>query len=263
MVRPPYFGGKLESWDHEAVRQQPGIVDTFEIHSGIAIVAHGYWPARKAAGGMEVRWKNDLMRGVSTNSIREGQRKALAEEKPHYGIKEGNIDKGMESASTVIKAEYVQPTLNHGPMEPMNATAIYNQRPQGESCEVWSGVQAPQIAQNVVAEYVDLPRSKVVINTELPGGGFGRRTYPDYVAEAAVIAKKLPNTPIKLIWSREGEVQHDYYRPAYLHQLEAGLDEEGNVVAHSHNIAIQSLVKGFATEVVASNLPTWVPRSYE
>ena len=231
VVRSPYFGGELVSWDKEAVTAQPGVKHAFEIHSGIAIVADGYWPARKAASQLNVEWRNEVLKGVSSETIVAGQRQALDEEKPHYPVKEGDVEEALEQASKRVTAEYLQPTLNHSPMEPMCAAALYKDS-GGDSIEVWTGTQGPQITQNVVAEYVGLPRKRVVINNVALGGGFGRRSYPDYVAEASVIAKALPNVPIKLIWSREDEVQHDFYRPASLHRLEAGLDENGKVIAH-------------------------------
>lgn len=258
VVRCPHFGGSVKSWDSDSISHIDGIVASFPIHSGIAIVADGYWPARKAAGQLAVHWDKGPLAGLNSSAIRQQQQQALVEQDPYWAVEEGDTALLATSANT-LKAEYSAPFAHHSPMEPQNATALYTANVDGDSCEVWAPNQAPDICQALTAQFAEVARDKVKINTTLLGGGFGRRGYPDFVCEAAAIAKQLPGVPVKVQWSREDDMQHDYYRPATYHGMQAALDDDGKLVAWEHKLVSSSIIKGFAVNLMASMLPQWVP----
>lgn len=260
IVRPPYFGGSVARWDRDSVIGRPGVLDAFEVKTGIAIVADGYWPARKAADGLVVEWDKGPVAGLDDAAIRAGQREAMASGDIHVDDEAGDVE--AAKAGKVLSAEYRQPFLNHSPMEPMNATALYTVDASGDRCEVWAGNQAPTIARTVVAEAVGIDRDNVSIHTPQLGGGFGRRGFPDFAGEAAMVAKHFPNVPVKVQWSREDEMRHDYYRPASLHSIEASLDEEGNIAHWQHKFVVASGLKGLASTLVVNALPAWVPLEF-
>ena len=196
VVRPPQFGGSVESWNTEEVRRQPGVVDAFEIHSGIAIVADSYWEGRKVADSLDVRWNKGPLAGLDSEAIRVQQGEALDREDPHMAVEEGDMSV-FDDAARVIEAEYSAPFLAHNTMEPQNATALVN----GDKCEIWLPSQGPDIARTVAAYFSGLKQQDITVNSTLLGGGFGRRAYVDFAGEAVVIAQRMPGTPVKLIWS--------------------------------------------------------------
>lgn len=257
IVRSPYFGGSVKSWSRDSVINQPGILDAFAVNTGIAIVAEGYWPARKAADGLQVEWDKGPVAGLNDAAILAGQRDAMANGEAHVDDEAGDVNTAR--SANLLSAEYRQPFLNHSPMEPMNATALYITDANGDRCEVWTGNQAPKITRTVVAEAVGIDRNNVTIHTPQLGGGFGRRGFPDFASEAAVVAKHFPDTPVKVQWSREDEMQHDYYRPASLHAIEGSLDDEGNIVHWQHKFVVASGLKGLASVLMVNALPAWVP----
>lgn len=258
VVRCPHFGGSVKSWDSDSISDIDGIVASFPIHSGIAIVADGYWPARKAAGQLAVQWDKGPLAGLNSALIREQQQQALAEQDPHWAVEEGDPEILASSANT-LKAEYSAPFTHHSPMEPQNATALYTADVDGDRCEVWAPNQAPDMCQALAAQYADVARDKVKINSTLLGGAFGRRGYPDFVCEAAAIAKQLPGVPVKVQWSREDDMQHDFYRPATYHGMQGALDADGKLLAWEHKLVSSSIIKGFAVNLMSTMLPAWVP----
>lgn len=255
VVRPPQFGGSLKSWNIDVVNEQPGVIRAFEIHSGVAIVADSYWEARKAANSMEVQWHKGPLAGLDSNKIRSEHKKALLEGEAHFAVEEGDIDSSFAEATQLVEAEYAAPFLAHTTMEPQNATALV----QGEQCEMWLPSQAPDIARAVAAHFTGISQENIVVNSTFLGGGFGRRSYVDFAGEVAVIAQRLSGVPVKLIWSREDDVRHDFYRPASYHGIKGALDKDGNLLGWQHKVVTSSLIKGFAPNMISAVLPTFVP----
>jgi len=257
VVRCPHFGGKVHSWIAESVTGKPGVMDVFEIHSGIAIVADSYWQARKAAEGLQVTWEKGPLAGLDSAGIRQQQEEALASKEGYAAVNEGNVVEALASAGKIVEARYAAPYAHHSPMEPQNCTVLV----KGDAAEVWSPSQSPDISRVLVAQYAELPVENVIVHTPLLGGGFGRRGYPDFAAEAGAIAKRLPGVPIKLMWSREDDMQHDYYRPATLHDMKAAVTD-GVVTAWHHRFTNTSTVEGWGVYMMQALLPTWVPQAF-
>lgn len=255
VVRSPHFGGSVKSWQVSSVDTRPGVIAAFPIHSGIAIVADSYWQARTAANGLQVEWDKGPLAGLDSAAIRQGHQRALAEETPHWVKEQGDVAASLDSAATVLKAEYGVPYTHHSPMEPQNATALYS----GDRMEIWAPNQVPDVCRAVAAHFTGIKQDNITVNTTLLGGGFGRRGYPDFVGEAAAVALQLPDRAIKLMWSREDDMQHDYYRPATYHGLQAGLDDSGKLVAWQHTLASTSILQGYGVNVFSALLPSWVP----
>lgn len=257
VVRCPHFGGTLERWVADTVTSMPGVQAVFEIHSGIAIVADTYWQARQAAEALDVSWDKGPLAGLDSAAIRQQQKRALADKDGTRALDDGDVSQAFDTAGHVIEAEYAAPYFHHSPMEPQNCTV----RVQGDQAEVWSPSQSPDISRALVAEYAELPIENVTVHTPLLGGGFGRRGYPDFAAEAAAVARRFPGVPVKLMWSREDDMQHDYYRPATLHAMRAAI-VDGKVTAWHHRFTNTSTVEGWGVYMMQALLPTWVPQAF-
>ncbi|MDO9314689.1 MAG: molybdopterin-dependent oxidoreductase [Burkholderiaceae bacterium] len=252
--RAPKFGGQVESFDAKAALAVKGVLDVFEVQtdrggSGIAVVATGYWPAKQGRDALQVQWKAGVGGTVSTDSQFELYRE-LAKNPPLTAVK-GDMA-ALKGAAKTINAVYEFPYLAHAPLEPLNATFDLH----ADRATVWVGSQFQTIDQTNVAQVLGLKPEQVTLNTMAAGGGFGRRAAPasDYLREGATIAKtwrqRKGNTagPLKLLWSREDDIQGGYYRPAHLHQVDVGFDAQGQVTAWDHVIVGQSIIKGTAFE---------------
>lgn len=267
IVRCPHFGGTLKSWQPESVQSLDGVVSAFPMHAGIAIVADSYWQARKAANQLRVEWDKGPLAGLDSQGILAAQQEALETKKPRRVVKSGDVDALFSSSASsssssperTIQARYSVPYAHHSPMEPQNATAIYYEESAGNRCEVWAPNQAPDICRALIAHYGEVSRDNAIIHSTLMGGGFGRRGYPDYVGEVVAIARQLPGTPVKLMWSREDDMRHDYYRPSSLHALAGHLDEQGRLAGWRHDLVTASLLRGFGANMMSAVLPDWVP----
>ena len=154
-----------------------------------------------------------------------------------------------------LKSLYSAPYTHHSPMEPQNATAIVN----GDNCEIWAPSQAPDISQAVAAHYTGITRSNIVVHALTLGGAFGRRGYVDFIGEVVAIAQQIPGTAVKLVWSREDDMQHDFYRPATMHEMSGTLAENGKIDSWQHRLVSPSIVKGLGVSLASTILPEWVP----
>ncbi|HQQ63679.1 MAG TPA: molybdopterin-dependent oxidoreductase [Pseudomonadales bacterium] len=256
VVRCPHFGGSVLSFDKQSVASLAGVRAVFAIHSGIAIVADGYWQARKAANQLPVQWNKGPLAGLDSASIGSAQKAALEKtEKPFSILNEGDVDTAFAKASQTVTAAYTVPFFHHSPMEPQNCTAQF----RSGQLELWAPTQTAMIARAVAAFYTGIEQENITVNSTFLGGGFGRRGYVDFAGEAAAIAQQYPDVPVKLMWSREDDMQHDYYRPPAYHSLRAAVDAAGGVTGWHHNFVSNSVLSGFGVDLMHAMLPTWVP----
>ena len=252
VLRCPHFGGALQSFDAAAAKSAPGVIDIFQISTGVAIVADTYWHARKASTLVKVVWDKGPLGEVSTASIRAAWLEK-AREDGHSLRSEGDVGKALKNAASVLEAAYEVPYLAHATMEPQNTTAHF----KDGTVEVWSPNQGPDATTDLIAARLNIPRSKVTVHTTLMGGGFGRRGIPDFAAEAAEVARHV-NHPVKVVWSREDDMQHDYYRPATYNVLKAALDDKGQAQSWSHKIVAPSMFHSLLP-IFSKIAPEWVP----
>lgn len=223
LERCPVFGGKVASFDASKTKAVPGVKDVIQISRGVAVIADNTWSAMQGRKALKVQWDEGAGASTSSAAIRS-MFVAKAKEQGATAFKAGDAQAGLAKASKKLEAVYEVPFLSHAPMEPMNCTV--HARPDG--AEVWAPTQSPTTSRKVVADTLGIAPEKVDFHTLYCGGGFGRRGEGelDYVAEAAEIAKHL-TVPVKLTWSREDDMQHDYYRPASYVEFAGGVDAEG------------------------------------
>ncbi len=247
VARPAVFGGKVASFDATKAKAVPGVRDVVQISSGIAVVADGYWPAHQGRAALEVQWVDGPTAQVSTDSIWQLYAKRAA--RPGVMARhEGHTDPAP-AGSTMLEATYQLPLLAHATMEPMNCTA--HVRPDG--VDIWAPTQLQTGCQVTGAAIGGVPEEKVMVHTTYMGGGFGRRIEMDFVTEALETSKAM-QVPVKVIWSREDDIQHDFYRAASHHQLRAGLDAKGQPVLWTHRVASTSAMLRFMPETVTNGL---------
>jgi isoquinoline 1-oxidoreductase beta subunit len=223
----PVFGGRLKSVDTLAVEALPGIKQVVQLDDAVAVVADGYWRALKAVRALAPVFDDAGHGAVDSAGLLAAQAAALDGTSLHKAAKTSEGAAALGRASQRVAAEYRVPYLAHATMEPMNATVRFIDG----GCEVWAGTQDPLSARKVAAEAAGLKPDQVRFHNQPLGGGFGRRLPGafDYIAQAVKIAKAVAPAPVKLIWSREEDMQHDYYRAAYVARLEGGLDAVGQV----------------------------------
>jgi len=241
VAHPPRFGAKLASVDASKAKASPNVVDVVSLNSGVAVVAKDFWSAKKARDLLQIEWdESQAYRGNSEQMFQEYSE--LANKTGLPAKVTGDAPTVLSTAAKTFEAEYRFPYLAHAAMEPMNCIAQVTE----QGCEIWNAEQMQTVTQGTVAAMLGLPPEKVKINMLLAGGSFGRRANPhaDFIVETVAIAKALPGTPIKLVWTREDDMRAGYYRPAYVHKLRASLDEQGNISAWQQHIVGQSILKG-------------------
>ena len=246
VAHPPVFGGKVKSVDDTEARKVEGVRDVFEIPlvkgSGVAVVADKFWPAKQARDLLKIDW--DLSGIELPDSAQLWTKyRDLARTRGNVAVTRGDeklID--QIAAPNRIVAEFEFPYLAHAPMEPLNATVRFD----GDTAEAWVPSQFQTMDQMTVGQVLSLKAEQVTFHTEFAGGGFGRRaTIDSHVPrEAALIAKRLRGTPVKLIWTREDDVRGGYYRPMHAHRVEVGIGADGMPSAWRHVIVGQSLLAG-------------------
>lgn len=249
----PALGGKVVKFDKTSIEHIPGIEAVLEVPSGVAIVAKKYWQARQAASLLQVEWDYGDFASLSTDMIFADYDRQ-AKETLAKVVNGDEAAKALKAGAKQVQATYQLPYLAHAAMEPINCTAHVTD----SSCEVWCPTQAPGLAQQLAAEVTGLPHDQVRIHTTYIGGGFGRRLYQDYVVEAVEIARRIKK-PVKVIWSREDDMRHDFYRPATVHELSAAIDDTGKVAAWTHAIVGQSILVQTLPEWLRAILPVWLP----
>jgi isoquinoline 1-oxidoreductase beta subunit len=237
IARCPVFGGKMKSFDATNAKQVPGVRDVIAIDAvgpgaftagGVVVLADNSWAAMKGREALKIEWDEGAHAGESSATLRQQFLENAA--KPGKVVRnEGDADATLGSAQKKIESVYEFPFAPHATMEPMNC-AVHIQK---DRAEAWVPTQAPQWAQDVIAGVSGLPRESVVVHTTLMGGGFGRRYHADFVMEAAQVAKAT-GKPVMVLWTREDDMQHDFYRPASYHKLQGAIGNDGKIAAWKH-----------------------------
>ena len=254
LKRCPVNGGKVKSWQMNGADTMPKVKKVVEIPTGIAVVAQTYWHAEQALKMITVEWDLPALANHSSADIARQFAHLADTESGRSAISKGEGRDLIDEARQRISATYTAPYLAHATMEPMNCTV----RLSDDLCEIWAPTQAPDVCTSMAELTTGLSRSKIKVHTTLIGGGFGRRLSVDYVVEATQIAKASGLT-VKLVFSREDDVRHDYFRPAVHTDMEGGLNETGQIIGwYQKNVSPNIMpyaFKQFATAV----LPGWLP----
>ena len=230
----PTFGGRIRSLDDTAAKALPGYRATVPLPDAVIVVARSYWQARKALDAVKVEY--DLGRLANLDSAEVSRLLHTGLSEPGEAVRhDGNAPRALAGAASRLEATYEAPYLAHACMEPMNCTASVT----AQGCEVWCGTQMPQAAQAAAAGVLNIPADRVKVHTQYLGGGFGRRGQADFVAQA-VAASKAVGQPVKLVWSREEDIQHDWYRPAAAIRFRGGLSSAGKLLALDCSVATAS-----------------------
>ncbi len=268
--RPSQFGATVKSFDASDALKVKGVLDVKASPRGVIVYAKNSWAAIQGREVLKVEWDLSKAEKRSSQDMFE-EYVAKLKEKGNVARNDGEPDKAMETAATKIEAEFAFPFLAHAPMEPLNCVIKFD----GKTAEIWDGCQFPSLAQPTAAAVLGIKPEQVKINTLYAGGSFGRRANPtsDYILEAAIAVKVIGGKwPVKLFYTREDDLHGGYYRPAFCHKIEAGLDKDGNPVAWKQTLAGKSIMIGTPFESVvvkngvdnssvegASSLPYAIP----
>lgn len=245
----PVIGGKVGSVDDVAAKSVAGVRQVIRSDIAVAVVADHYGAAKKGLAALKIKWKDGKSAGFSSK-VWGTQLAAALKGKGVVAVNEGSFTKASATAARRHQAVYESPPLAHTTMETPNCTIHV----RNDGCDVWLGTQAPARAQALVANAIGMPPEKVVIHNFLVGGGFGRKLDADYVETAAHLAKQV-DFPLKVVFSREEDIQHDAYRPYFRDELAAGLDKNGAPVAFSHRTA--------GSAVIARYAPAWLSKGQD
>ncbi len=236
----PVFGGKVKRVDSAQAEKMRGVKQVVRAADFVAVVADSWWRAHEAVKQLKVEWDTGGNGEASDATIMAMLREGLADPKAVPAKRSGDAAAAFATATKVVEAEYFSPYLNHATMEPQVCTAWV--KPDG-FVEVWTSTQNGEASMAAAAETAGVPQEKVEVHKMMLGGGFGRRGAPqDFVRQGVTIAKAVPGKPVKMMWSREEDMQHGFYRPASLVKLRAGLDAAGSVVAFEAKIACPSIL---------------------
>ncbi|MGB1238591.1 MAG: molybdopterin cofactor-binding domain-containing protein [Pseudomonadales bacterium] len=239
VAHPPRFGAKVASVDASAVKKMQGVVDVVTIPSGVAVIATDFWRAKTARDQLQVEWDESEAFTMGSDELM-AQYRELAQKQGKTAAERGDVIAALGEQR--ITSEFEFPYLAHAAMEPMNCVA----KVTAQGCEIWNGDQMQTSDQMTVAAVLGFKPEQVQIHTQLAGGSFGRRANPlaDYVLEAVNIAKARLGVPVKLVWTREDDTRAGYFRPMYLHKMQASLDGDGKPHAWYQHIVGQSIMKG-------------------
>jgi len=235
LAQCPVIGGKAVSFDAAKAKAMPGVKHVVQITDGIAVVADSWWRAKTARDALAITWDEGPGKALNSAGVAAALKAAAA--KPGAAFKkQGDVEAGLKGAAKTLQAEYELPFLAHAAMEPMNFTADVRQ----DSCLIYGPTQFQQLAVGVAAQASGLKPEQVTVRTTFLGGGFGRRIDADFVGQAVEISKAV-GAPVKLLWTREDDMTHDFYRPVSYHQLSGGLDAQGRPVALKFHLTSPSV----------------------
>ena len=254
IARSPVFGGKVARFDATEARAIPGVVKIVEIPgtpgpalfqplSGVAVIATDTWIAIKARKALKIEWEDGPHGTYDSKSYRT-QLQQAARQPGEVSRAVGDVDAALASAARKVEAEYYLPHIAHATMEaPAAAARIVNGR-----CEVWAPTQAPQVTREDVAKRLGIPFERVTVNVTLLGGGFGRKSKPDFALEAAILSQQVDGKPVKVTWTREDDLHHDYFHTVSVERLQAGLDAQGRVTAWLHRSVAPTIASIFGPD---------------
>jgi isoquinoline 1-oxidoreductase subunit beta len=254
VARSPVLGGKVAHYDADEALKMPGVVKVLQIQvnvpsarfhplNGVAVVATDTWIAIKARNALKVQWDDGVHGSYDSKAYRAELEQAAR--KPGLVLRAvGDFDAAMTKAARKVEAEYYLPHLAHASMEPPAAAA----RVVDGRCEVWAAVQAPQVTREDVAKHLGLSPENVTVHVTLLGGGFGRKSKPDFAIEAALLSQQLGGKPVKVTWTREDDIHHDYFHTVSVEHLQAGLDTRGKTVAWLHRSVAPSIASLFGPD---------------
>ncbi|SFB44843.1 isoquinoline 1-oxidoreductase, beta subunit [Pseudomonas sp. NFIX10] len=252
IARPPVYGGKVKSVDSSAALKVPGVLKVVQIEGrplpsefqplgGVAVVAKNTWAAIKGREALKIQWDDGPNAGYDSIAYRKELEAAAL--KPGKVVRSsGDLDDALAKADSTLEASYYLPHLSQSPMEPMVAVARF----KDGQCEAWAPSQAPQVTRERVAERLGIPFEKVTVNITLLGGGFGRKSKPDFVVEAAVLAKEFPGQAVRVQWTREDDIHHSYFHTVSAEYLKAGLNQDGMPSGWLHRTVAPSITALFA-----------------
>lgn len=248
----PVFGGKVKSFDEAKIAGMKGVKKVVKVgDTAVAVVADTWWHAKTALEALPIVWDEGDNAKVSSESIAKWLAEGLDNAQPAYvGNKNGDAKAAIATATKKVEAVYSYPYQNHATMEPMNATALYT----ADKCEVWCGTQNGEAVFAAVLEASGLPAEKCDVYKVMPGGGFGRRGQTDYVRQAVIIAKEMPGTPIKLLWSREEDMAHGKYHPITQCKMTGAFDADNNLVALHYRLSGQSILFSLRPEALQNGM---------
>ncbi|MDB5984691.1 MAG: acylaldehyde oxidase [Pseudomonas sp.] len=255
VARPRVYGGKVKSYDDSAALKVPGVISVMEIEArplpsefqplgGVAVIASNTWAAIKGREALKIEWDDGV--NASYDSIAYRKELEAASLQPGKVVRNtGDVDTALSKASSSLEASYYLPHLSQSPMEPMVAIALFK---DGE-CEAWTPSQAPQVTRTRIAERLGIGFDKVTVNITLLGGGFGRKSKPDFAVEAAILAKAMPGKAVRVQWTREDDIHHSYFHTVSAEYLKAALDKDGMPSAWLHRTVAPSITALFAPGV--------------
>jgi len=254
IARPPVYGGRVASFDEAAARAVPGVERVvkldgtppssgFQPLGGVAVIARNTWAAAQGRSKLNITWDDGPNRSYDSAAYKT-QLEETARRPGKIVRNDGDAPAALASAARVVKADYYVPHLAHAPMEPPAAAASV----ADGRCEAWACTQNPQGARDELAKALGIPADRVKVNVTLLGGGFGRKSKPDYVVEAALLSRAV-GAPVKVTWTREDEIHHDYYHTVTAQHLEAALDDRGRAVAWLHRSVFPAIPSTFQPNV--------------
>lgn len=254
LKRCAVIGGTVKSWQANGADQMPRVKKVVAVPMGVAVLADSFWHAQKALEKVTVEWDLPELAQRSSADIKTEFARLAKEESGRSTRSDGDAEDAIAEAAHPLSATYTVPYLAHATMEPMNCTV----RLTDDECEIWAPTQAPDVCAAVAEEVSGLRRSQIKVHTTLIGGGFGRRLNVDYAVEAVHIAK-ASGLPVKLVFSREDDIRHDFYRPAAHTELAAGLDTRGRITGWSHKNVCPAILTWSFQELAKAVLPAWLP----
>jgi len=251
--RCPVTFGTVKSFDKTEALKIAGVIDVIEIPKidrpfgtlgGVAVVADNTWAAFQGKNALKVEWdfgdnkvynSEEYMNMITKNVHKQGK----------VSKDTGNVNSAFKNASKIVESTFQLPHLSHAPMETPNAVAWV----QGDTCEIWAPTQEPQATRTEVTEFLQTEKEKVTVNVTFLGGGFGRKSKPDYIVEATVLSKAMGDKPVQVVWEREDDIKHGYYHTVSAQYMKASLDKDGNVSGWLHRFALPSIISTFSPGV--------------